>query len=157
MSISSTFVKLFSIWLFFCMSSTRKVFFIDIILIFLVKNFCWSSISSFLFYFKGILYSAGIVNCSIGLNHSGTWQIPVGHEPNSGFHQLPHSFFNNWIAQGAIWVPGWHSTGSCWDLHFGCLTQLARCQEFHRRLPTWNVSWVTVVTILLCPVVLIVP
>ena len=31
-----------------------------------------------------------------------------------------------------------HSTGSCWDFLFSCLTQLARRQMLHQRRPTGN-------------------
>ena len=47
---------------------------------------------------------------------------PAGHESASGFQQLLHGSFPDWITQVFTWIRDCHSTGSSWDLHFRCLT-----------------------------------
>ena len=91
MSAFGTPVKLFLIWLFFCMSSTRDTFFLDISLIFLLE---------------------GIINCSLGCSHPGTWHTLLVHQSARGFHQLLHDSFHDWINQGIAWIRISPLTGS---------------------------------------------
>ena len=115
-----------TIWLFFCMSSTREMFFIGIFMIILMEVFLDSIVVTapvlvFFITFEGKLYVVGIINCSIGCSHSRTRYFPVNHKSTCGFHQLPHCSLNNWITQGVPRVRGRQSSWSCRNFHFGRL------------------------------------
>ena len=141
--VSGILVKLFFIWLFFCMSSTRDTSLIGNFLFVsggaLSQLRCLSRSSSrYRCHFREELYSAGVINRSTWCSQPGTWRISVGRNWTSGFYELPLGPFNYWVAQGVARVRDRYSSRSCGDLYFRCLAYITRCQEFHWRLSLRN-------------------
>ena len=123
-------LKLFLVWFIFCITCTRDTFFFGIFLILLPWHRHCSS-SCFLYLFRGEIYSADIINCSISCSHIWSYHNHVGHDSTSGLQQLPCRFFSQLDRSGCHSYC--HTTWSCWVLHFHCLTQLSRSHAIHRQ------------------------
>ena len=87
----------------------------------------------------GELYSARIVNRSIGCSHPGTWCILVSDQLSSCLYQFSHCLFHDGITQGVTRIRDCYSVRLCWKPCLRCLTHFSRCQELHRGLPTRNI------------------
>ena len=96
----------------------------------------YSSLSD---YCLGELYSARIVNRSIGCSHPGTWCILVSDQSSSCLYQFSHCLFYDGITQGVTRIRDCYSVRLCWKPCLRCLTHFSRCPELHRGLPTRNI------------------
>ena len=65
-----------------------------------LRAFCWLrcvTSSRSLHCFLGELYSARIINYSIGCSHPGTWRIPISEQSSSCFYQISHCLLHDWV------------------------------------------------------------